>query len=89
MLNTEKFKSVMKQKYTSKRNNMKDEKGIKLTDKMKKKIKDRISKKHGGSVAEKLAKARKNNPVRNMKKQGKSKIEAQKARIRNLIKKKY
>ncbi len=83
MLNLENFKNAMKQKYSKKG------KSMKLTDEMKKKIKDKISKKHGGSVAEKLAAARAKNPARNMKKEGKSKIEAQKARIRNLIKKKY
>ena len=63
---------------------MKD--GEKAVEAMKAKVRARLNKKRGGSIAEKLAEAQKNNPTNKLG-GGAAKVEEQKARIRDLIKK--
>lgn len=89
MLNIENFKSALKQKYTSKEKKSMDmSKGKAMVERMKARVRAKLKKKNGGSIKEKLAAARKNNPVNSLG-SGKSKVESKKAKIRAAIEKRY
>lgn len=84
----ENFKAALKQKYTDRRKKMSN--GDKMVERMKAKVRAKLRKKHGGSIDERLAAARK----RRMAKEaaagmgkGAKKVEARKAKIRELIRK--
>ena len=86
MSDIETFKPILKQKYKGSKMDM--SKGKAMVERMKAKVRAKLKKKHGGSIKEKLAKAKAKNPVNSLG-GGKEKVEAKKAKVRTMIEKKY
>lgn len=85
MLNIDKFKPMLKQKYEKGKKKMD---GKSRVEEMKRKIRAKLAKKHGGSMKDRLKSIKEKLAAKASKTgDGTSKVEASKARIRDLIKK--